>query len=163
MDRQRIAQLAVASPLLSIVCLSLCPAWAGAYKCREPDGHISYQGTPCPLESNGAELTPSIAPPSGAIAPDISKKYTVEGQLKALETERRRAHKAREKGSTPSRRTRKQADAHDTARCAKHRAEAARWRREIRNGYLDRDQKEQELQMLKHHQALVERYCAPER
>ena len=165
MQLQWIPQLSIAPLSLALLGSSLsgltaCPAWAGTYKCRAPDGHISYQETPCPADSDGGALTPDTAPPSGSNAPRHSKAYTVEGQLKALESAKRRARKVREKSSDAPRRA-KTSD-YDAARCAKHRAEAARWRREVRNGYRDTDEREQEAQMLKHHEALIERYCAPE-
>lgn len=162
MGKRWIAQLPIALPLPALFWLAACPLWAGPYKCREPDGKISYQQVPCPAESAGAELIPDTRLPSGAATATTAKKYTVEGQLKALESARRKARQGREKAKA-NLRAEVKPKVFDAARCAKHRAEAARWRREVKNGYRDRDQQEQETQMLKHHEALVERHCAPER
>lgn len=139
------------------------PAWTETFKCREPDGHIGYQETPCPVDSEGSVLSSSSAPPTGPNATHTSKAYTVEGQLKALESQKRQARKAREKSSPESSHTQVKPKAHDAARCAKHRAEAARWRREVRRGYRDKDERDRRAEMLKHHEALVERYCPPGR
>jgi hypothetical protein len=169
-DRQRIARLAVAPPLLSLLYLICDPGWAGAYKCRGEDGQVSYQGTPCPTGSPGEELTPDTAAPSGRQPANVANDYSVAGQLKALESAQRKARKERERDSTDphqsdphkSRAKKTKKPQYDAARCAKQRAESARWRREVKNGYLDRDQKEQEEQTLKYHEALVARYCKPE-
>jgi hypothetical protein len=162
LNKQRIARLSLVSPLLALLGLCACPAWSGTFKCREPDGSISYQQTSCPQGSDGVEVVADTTPPGGAEAPGAAKKYSVQSQLKTLEQQRRRTRKERAKDETPIRQTKTQTASYDAARCAKHRAEAARWRREVRNGYVDRDQKEQEAQMLKHHEALVLRYCEPE-
>jgi hypothetical protein len=165
MQQQRIS-LPLAALSVVLLCpalyrLAICPSWAGVYKCREPDGHISYQETPCAPDSDGGALTPNTTPPSGANAPGPSKAYTVEGQLKALESARRQTRKKREKTAAP-RSTQTKTGDYDAARCAKHRAEVARWRRNVRNGYRDRDEREWETQMLIHHEALVQRHCPPE-
>lgn len=157
------ALLALALLGTALLWITASPAWAGTFKCRGPDGHIGYQETPCPADSDSAELNPSTVPPSGAKAPRPSQPYTVEGQLKALESAQRRARKAREKASAVPSQTQAKNGDYDAARCAKHRAETARWRREVRNGYRDKDEREQETEMLKHHEALVERHCPPER
>jgi hypothetical protein len=151
--------------LLSIASLWLTPGpvRAAAFKCLGPDGHTSYQQTPCPVEAAGGELTPDTRPPGGAEAAANSGDYSVESQLKAMESARQKARKAREQATADERQAqRKTADRYDKARCAKHRAESARWRQAIRNGYRNRDEREQQKQMLKHHEALTERYCAPE-
>ena len=133
-------------------------AGAGPFKCLHPDGSLSYQETPCPPETDGGELEVDTRRPGGSRAG--GKEYTVEGQVRALEAERKRAHKALEKraadspGATAGPKPRK-----NKAKCAKHRAEVARWRRAVRNGYRDKDDREREEQMLEHHRALVEQYC----
>lgn len=161
MEKQWIPRLSLALLGPALSWLSACPAWAGAYKCRAPDGHISYQEAPCPADSDGGALTPDTAPPGGANARRASQAYSVEAQLKALEGARRRAREAREKAAAAPRGTQAKTDSHDPARCAKHRAEAARWRRKVRNAYRDKDERERETQMLKYHEALIERHCTP--
>jgi hypothetical protein len=168
MEKQRTPPLLIAPLSLALLgpalpWLTACPALAETYKCREPDGHISYQEMPCPADSDGGVVIPNTMPPSGANTPRPSKAFTVEGQLKALESARREARKAREKASDAPRKTQTKTGDYDAARCAKHRAEVARWRRDVRNGYRDKDEREQETQMLRHHEALVARYCEPER
>jgi hypothetical protein len=145
-----------------ILALSLiaCPVWAGPFKCLHPDGSLSYQESPCPTESEGGELEVDTRPPGGTRPRGKGQDTTIQGQLRALESERKRDEKARERraptspkaASGPKPRKNK-------AKCAKHRAEVARWRRAVRNGYRDKDDREREEQMLEHHRALVEQYC----
>jgi hypothetical protein len=68
MGKRWIAQLPIALPLPALLWLAACPVCAGPYKCREPDGHISYQQAPCPAESAGAEPIPDTGPPSGSLS-----------------------------------------------------------------------------------------------
>lgn len=152
MDSARTAAFAAA------LCLLAGPAVSATYKCRGADGQLGYQQSPCPDAADGGELTPDITPPSGAaarIAPT-----TVESQIQSLEAAERQAQKAR-KATAAARPARAQPSEQDAARCAKQRAEAARWRREVKNGYRDRDEQERESQMLTHHEALIRRYCPP--
>lgn len=159
MDRDPNAALATVYRLIPLLCLALAPAWAGTYKCRDPDGHVSYQQTPCAGASVGAEVAPDTRRPGGADAPPDPEGSAVADQLEAMERAKRRERQGRE--GSGERRAASTSKGYDAAACAKHRAQAASWRREIKNGYRDRDEKEQEAQMLKHHEALVERYCAP--
>ena len=140
------------------LCLAASPAWSAVFKCRGPDGHTSYQQFPCPEPAGGAELSPDTSPPSGAGT--RVKPATVETQIEALESAERRARKERKEASE-SGSPKAPPDERDEARCAKHRAEAARWRREIKQGFRDRDEQEREAQMLQHHEALIRRYCPP--
>jgi hypothetical protein len=163
MGRPWIPILPIALWALAQPWLATGPVWAGTYKCLGLDGHISYQQTPCPLDTDGTALVTDNRPPSGAEVPGASETYGVERQIKALESAREQARKGRDPAPAAARQARTSPDAFDPARCAKHRAEVARWRQAIRDGYRDRDEKEQEAQMLKHHEALVTRYCQPER
>lgn len=147
------------SRLLLILIITL-PVQAGPFKCVKPDGGVVYQQGACGGLDHGGELTVDTRSPGGADAAANSKDLTVEGQLKALEAARAKERKSRvdaskglvERGPT---------ETYDRAKCAKHRAQAARWREEVRGGYRTRDEKAHNLSMLEHHQALVERYCAP--
>jgi hypothetical protein len=99
--------------------------------------------------------------PGGADALPRGKDLSVEGQLKALEAARakeRKASASAAKGAVPH----QPADDYDRAKCAKHQAQTARWREEIRGGYRTREERAHDQHMLEHHEALVERYCAPD-
>jgi hypothetical protein len=135
------------------------PVWAGAYKCRQPDGSIAYQDAACAGEATGEEvkLEPS---PSGQDKPRRkAKDYSIEGQVKAIEAERRKAHQGRSKSGTDRPRSDPSRDDRDRAKCAKERAETARWHQAARGTYRDRDEQEYREQTLAYHQALVKRYC----
>ncbi len=136
------------------------PVASAPYKCLQPDGSVVYQQTLCAAESAGTELALDSRQPGGA----GTKDYSVEGQLKALEAARKKTAK-----KPPAEKQRKEPVARarpavitDRARCAKHRAEIARWRRAVRKPYRDRDEQEYKEQMLAHHEAKAERYCTKE-
>ena len=42
-------------------------AWAQVYKCTQPDGSTSFQGTPCPSSAR-----PPVAPKAGTVTPRVS-------------------------------------------------------------------------------------------
>jgi Domain of unknown function (DUF4124) len=144
-------------PLLLIA----LPAHAGPYKCVRPDGGIVYQQGPCAASDQGGEVAVDIRPPGGADAVPQDLDLSVEGQLKALESARAKERKARAAatkeadGAAP-------APTYDRAQCAKHRAEASRWEDEVRATYRTQAEKARDRHMLEYHQALVERYCAPQ-
>lgn len=145
--------------LIPILIITL-PVQAGPFKCVQPDGGVVYQQGPCGGPDHGGELTVDTRYPGGADAAAKGKDLSVEGQLKALEAARAKERKARvaaSKGLVE----RGPAETYDRAKCAKHRAQTARWRDEVRGGYRTRDEKAHNLSMLEHHQALVERYCVP--
>ena len=137
------------------------PAEAGLFKCRLPDGSLIYQQTPCPGTAQGEEVSVDTRSPGGAGAGSSRKDYSVESQLKAMETKRESERKAREKAAKHVRQP-QPADTYDRAKCSKHRAQTARWRQEVRNGYRNQEEKAHDRHMLEYHQALVDRYCGPE-
>jgi hypothetical protein len=139
-------------------------AFAGTYKCIQPSGAVVYQQTPCPADAAGGELAVDASPPGGAEALEALAEdpdaYSVERQLKAMESARDQGRTSREApgagaGQDP-------APTYDRARCAKHRAESARWEYETSRGYRTPQEREYRAGMLEHHQALVERYCTGE-
>jgi hypothetical protein len=148
-------------PYLVVFLLIALPLQAGPYKCVRPDGDIVYQQGPCAATEQGGELAVETRPPGGPDAVPEAKDLSVEGQLKAMESARAKERKARAseakdakgKASSPT---------YDRAKCAKHRAEAARWQEQVRGTYRTQDEKARNKHMLEHHQALVERYCAPQ-
>jgi len=144
--------------LLSLIAL---PAQAGTYKCVRPDGAIlSHQG-PCAESSPGGELRVDTRPPGGSNAGPGGKDLSVEGQLRSLESARAKERKARARAAKATREKPRGND-QDRAKCAKHRAQAARWQEEVRNGYRTQEEKQHDEHMLEYHQLLVGRYCAPE-
>lgn len=148
-------------PYLLTLLLIALPLQAGPYKCVRPDGGIVYQQGPCAASEQGGELAVDTQPPGGADAAPKDHDLSVEGQLRAMESARAKARKSRgaEAEDAMGRAT---SPTYDRAKCAKHRAEAARWREEVRGTYRTQDEKARDRHMLEHHQALVERYCAPE-
>lgn len=135
------------------------PVWAGTFKCQQPDGGIVYQAIPCAAESQGTELELDTRPPSGGEARGKGKDYSIESQLKAMEAERRKALKAQDQAGGGKHRSAKAASGPDAAKCAKQRAEVARWRHRANAAYRDQSEKEYKEQTLEYHQALVDRYC----
>ena len=144
--------------LLSLLVLIAVPAEAGLFKCRLPDGSIVYQQTPCAGTAQGGEVSVDTRSPGGPGAGAGQQDYSVEAQLKAMEAARERD---RPTGEEAARETRppKAVDTRDRARCAKHRAQTAHWRQQVRNGYHNQEEKARNQHMLEHHQALVDRYC----
>jgi hypothetical protein len=135
---------------------------ADTHKCVSTDGSVEYRQTPCPSSATPMELRIETSPPSGGGAKDPGNAYSVENQLKAMESARKPEH--RERGAAERNETRKKGmgPGYDKARCAKQRAEAARWEREARRGGSDHQEREYRTRMWEYHQALVERYCRPE-
>jgi hypothetical protein len=143
--------------LLSLIAL---PLQAGTYKCIGPDGAILYQQGPCAESSQGGELRVDTRPPGGPNADPGSKDLSVEGQLRTLESARAKERKART-GAAKATRDKSRGSGRDRAKCAKHRAQAARWQEEVRNGYRTQEEKQHNEHMLEYHQVLVGRYCEP--
>lgn len=148
-------------PHLILALLFALPVQAGPYKCVGPEGGIVYQQGPCADSHRGGELAVDTRPPGGPDAVPKGKDLSVEGQLKAMEAARAKERKARA-AATKDDREKAPAPTYDRAKCAKHQAEVARWREEVRGTYRTQDEKARERHMLEHHQAQVERYCAPE-
>lgn len=147
-------------PIL-VLLLTALPLQAGTYKCLGPDGGVVYQQGPCSGPDRGGELAVDTRAPGGPDGTSSPKDLSVEGQLKALESARARERKAKAaavrdaQGKDPG-------PTYDRAKCAKHRAETARWDEKVRGTYRTRAEQTRARHMLEHHQILVERYCAPQ-
>ena len=139
------------------------PVEAGLFKCRLPDGSIVYQQTACAGAAEGAEVSVDTRSPGGAGSNTGAgqKDYSVESQLKAMESARKVERKQGEKAGKEARQP-KSEDLYDRAKCAKHRAQTAHWRQEVRNGYRTQEEKAHDQHMLEYHQALVDRHCVPD-
>ncbi|HYN76183.1 MAG TPA: hypothetical protein VES73_00120 [Lamprocystis sp. (in: g-proteobacteria)] len=155
------------SVLLPVALVSIIGAGAGpatgaaAFKCRQPDGSVIYQAVACADDSAGEEVPLDPAPGGrGKKARGKADDLTPEGQIKALEAQRRKAQKQQAKAAPDKRKASPRRDGPDRAKCAKHRAESVRWRHKTRQAYRDRDDLEYQQQMLEYNEALVERYCA---
>jgi hypothetical protein len=148
-------------PRLVLLLTITLPVQAGPFKCAHPDGGVIYQQGPCGGSDQGGEVVVDTRSPGGAEAARKATDLSVEGQLKALEAARAKERKARVAASTGAEEG-GPAETYDRAKCAKHKAQTARWREEVRGGYRTRDEKAHDLSMLEHHQAMVERYCAPQ-
>ena len=148
-------------PRVILALLIALPVQAGPFKCLQPDGRVIYQQGPCGESDQGGELTLDTRTPGGAEALPKGKDLSVEGQLKALEAARAKERKSR---TAAAKDTQEEAPAptYDRAKCAKHRAEAARWREEVRGTYRTQEEKARDRHMLEHHQAQVEYFCPPE-
>jgi hypothetical protein len=142
-----------------MLALVAAPVAAGAYKCMDPSGELTYQGHPCAGEALGNAIEPDIEAPGGG----LGKETSIEAQLRSLSRERRssRSEKDNRKSTSDKRADASKSSGQDAAKCAKARAEAARWRGEIRKGYRNEDDKERKAQMLEYQEALAKRYCAP--
>ena len=148
----------------AVLVLMAGPVWAGPYKCVQPDGGVVYQDVQCAGGSEGTELRLDPGAPGGQDQGQ-ARDYSVQGQLKALEAERRqadKARKAREKAAAETRPAARKAEGYDRAKCAKNRAEAARWRQKVRNGYRNQDDREYQEQKLEYYESLAARFCRPD-
>jgi hypothetical protein len=148
-------------PHLVLTLLIALPVQAGPFKCVQPDGGVVYQQGPCSASDQGGELAVDTRSPGGAGSVPQAGDLSVEGQLKALEAARAKERKAR---ASAARRASDEepAETYDRAKCAKHRAQTASWRDEVRGGYRTQEEKTHDRHMLEYHEALVERYCAPD-
>lgn len=126
---------------------------AELYKCRQPDGRLTYQQTACAESDEAGALELHIPPPASG---GRQQDYSIESQLEWMQRERqarrRLADDSRSRPADP-------AIQHDAAKCAKARGEVAKWQQKVRNGYHNRSEKEQNENKLAYHQALAERYC----
>lgn len=147
--------------LIVLMTLSV-PAHGGLFKCLQSDGSVIYQQTACPEDAQGGELSVDTSSPGGGSGAS-RQDYSVQSQLKAMESARAREQKARSKSAERTRKSQVDpSERYDRAKCAKHRAKVAQWRQDVRDGYHNQNEKIYEWKMLEHHQALVERYCPPE-
>ncbi|ADC63609.1 DUF4124 domain-containing protein [Allochromatium vinosum] len=151
-----------------LLALTAGPAWAELYKCRQPDGSLSYQQTACAAQAEGDRLQVDIRGPDGRESASSGEDYSVAAQAERLRTEREareRAHlQARREAEARARALKAAAKPDrntdfDPAKCARHRAEVAKWRQKVKGGYRTRDEKDYNDSKLAHHEALVERYC----
>jgi hypothetical protein len=151
-----------------LLALTAGPAWAELYKCRQPDGSLSYQQTACAARTEGERLQVDIRGPDGRESASSDVDYSVAAQAERLRTEREareRAHlQARREAEARARALKAAAKPDrntdfDPAKCARHRGEVAKWRQKVKGGYRTRDQKDYNDSKLAHHEALVERYC----
>lgn len=144
------------------------PASAQLYKCRRPDGSLSYQQTACAAQAEGDRLHVDIRGPDGRESASSDADYSVAAQAERLRTERearerahlqaRREAEARARALKAATKPDRNTD-FDPAKCARHRGEVAKWRRKVKDGYRTRDEKDYNDSKLEHHEVLVERYC----
>ncbi|MBN2885709.1 MAG: hypothetical protein JXM75_03250, partial [Chromatiaceae bacterium] len=126
-------------------------AWAELYKCPQPDGGISYQQHPC---ANAEPLALDIPQTRNEIVQGAGP--SIEEQLRYFERDTVRAS-----SSSGPRQESATAHQYDAAKCARHRAQEAKWARAARATYRDRDQQRERERMLEYHRTLVERHCRP--
>ena len=130
---------------------------AELYKCRQPDGRLTYQQTACAESDEGGALDPHMAPPASG---GRQQDYSIESQLEWMQRERQARDEARRRQADAAHRAATApASQQDAAKCAKARGEVAMWQQKVRNGYRTRDEKAQNESRLAYHQALAERYC----
>ncbi|MGQ9660655.1 MAG: DUF4124 domain-containing protein [Thermochromatium sp.] len=154
----------VSGLLLALITHSI---WAQPYKCRQPDGGISYQQTACTGQAEGERLQFDRRGPDGREGASSRVDYSVSAQAERLRAEReareraylqsRRAAEARSRAlraTTPERNPN-----FDPITCARHRAEVAKWRQRAKASYRTREEKEYNDSKLAYHEALVARYC----
>ena len=139
-------------------------AEAELYKCRQPDGRVSYQQTACADRAAGQALSVDTRGPDGSTSGPAGQDYSVESQFRQMQAERQAVERAREQARREAaketqRMQRSTRDERDPARCAKQRAEVAKWKEKLLHGYRTRSEKDINENKLAHHQALAERYC----
>ncbi len=137
---------------------------AELYKCRLPDGRVSYQQTACADLAEGQTLSVDTRGPDGSASGPTGQDYSVESQSRQMQAERQTAEMEREQArrqaaAEAQHQQRAARDERDPARCAKQRAEIARWKQRLLHGYRTRSEKDINESKLAHHQALAERYC----
>ncbi|GAB0147789.1 MULTISPECIES: DUF4124 domain-containing protein [unclassified Marichromatium] len=141
---------------IALLCaVAALDAQAELYRCVDAAGHTSYQQTPCDAASSGGSIELDTRSPDGNARAANDPRMSVGSQLERLApppTERTSTDAPR-KTSTPT--------AVDRAKCARHRAQVARWEQAARATYRDRSEQRYREQMLEHHRAQVERYCGP--
>lgn len=140
------------------------PVAAELYKCRQPDGRVSYQQTVCSGIAEGDALTVETRGPNGGTSDATERDYSVESQLRQMQTAREATElereRARSQTAAEARRSRKvNRDERDPAKCARHRAEVAKWKQKLLRGYRQRSEKEINESKLAYHQTLTDRYC----
>jgi len=148
--------------------LTTVPVSAQIYKCRQPDGSLSYQQTACVAQTEPERIPVDIRGPDGSERTPSKVDYSVVAQAEHLRAEREArewAHlQARREAEAQARALKAAAKPDrntdfDPVKCARHRGEVAKWRRKVRSSYRNRDQRDYNQSKLTYHQALVERYC----
>lgn len=164
MDASRALWTQASAAALSLALLIAADARADLFKCKQPDGRVIYQQTACGGHAGVAPFEVDIRGPDGSESGASSKDYSVGSQAKAMRTERERLSKARRQARVRAAAAARRAAASPSktpnrAKCAKHRAEVAKWKQKLLNGYRERTEKIYNERKLEHHQALVDQYC----
>jgi hypothetical protein len=142
---------ALAAPLIVA-----SPAHADLYKCPQPDGRVTYQQTACGGRADVESFEVDVGGPAGSETSTAGRDYSVAGQAASMQAEREqrsRARRSAKRAAAPA------GPRPDAAKCAKHRAEVARWKEKVMQGYRKRTEKDYNQGQLEHHQALAERFC----
>ncbi|NEV62580.1 DUF4124 domain-containing protein [Thiorhodococcus minor] len=164
MDTSRLLQVPASATALSLALLIAADAHAGLFKCKQPDGRVIYQQTACGGHADVDPFEVDIRGPDGSKSGKSSRDYSVGSQAKAMRTQRERLSKARRqaraRAAAAARRvTGSPSKTPNRSKCAKHRAEVAKWKQKLLNGYHERTEKVYNENKLEHHQALVDQYC----
>lgn len=154
------ASLVTLAVILSF--LAVTQAHAELYKCPQPDGRLTYQQTACGGHADVESFAVDIRGPDGTDTGSTDRDYSISGQAAQMRAEREQLDRARMQARRAAE-TRHAAahssDSRDSAKCAKHRGEAAKWKQKLMNGYRKRTEKDYNENKLAHHQALIDRYC----
>ncbi|MBK1723639.1 DUF4124 domain-containing protein [Thiocystis violacea] len=150
--------------LLVVTVLIAPQARAELYKCQQPNGRIIYQQTACGGHADVEAFAVDIRGPDGSDGAASGQKYSIGSQAAQMRAERERLNgarlKARQASEAAARRAAADSDKEpDRAKCAKHRAEVAKWKEKVMKGYRTRTQKDYNDSKLAYHAALVDRYC----
>lgn len=129
------------------------PGRAELYKCRQPDGRLTYQQTACAEADEARALDLRLPPPASG---GEDKDYSIGAQLDWMQRERQARRRQVDDRAAD---TAEPASQQDAAKCAKARGEVAKWQQKVRNGYHSRSEKAQNESKLAYHQALADRYC----
>ncbi|QIK38523.1 DUF4124 domain-containing protein [Caldichromatium japonicum] len=136
------------------------PLWAQAiYRCQMPDGRISYQQGACPDQASATSIETS----KPTAQSPTSQDYSVTSQAERMRAERQAKERAQaEARQRQAARLKAQGNAAvqaDPVRCAHHRAEAARWQRQLKSSQRTREERVYRENKIAYHQAIIERYC----
>ncbi len=146
--------------ILSLLLLFPFALQAGLFKCKQPDGSVSYQQTPCPETAHQYELDPNLSP-SGSAGSGVD--YSVEGQLKRMDKSKREERKEREERRRAAAEEEDNGEetwsGEDTADCAKFRAQVAEWKRRNLGGYSSRDDRDYKKNKLRYYQIKARDAC----
>ncbi|NKN32709.1 DUF4124 domain-containing protein [Marichromatium bheemlicum] len=141
---------------IALLCaVAALDAQAELYRCVDAAGRISYQQTPCGSAASGGSIELDTRSPDGSARAANDPQMSVGNQLQRL------APTPAARATTDTAPRRPSASPSDRAKCARHRAQVARWEQAARATYRDRSEQRYREQMLEHHRAQVERYCEP--